>query len=231
MCELMSLLNALYRSAVGVLFLWPAVAAADPVSCPIQAPFTIGPSRVDALGNAGASHLGCFSAQGFDDIEISIGTNPVGGFPTGTLVLDFAGVVNDLPGDDFGLLTFSAFGPLGGAARVEFRLNGELQSSIDTILAPSQLFTFDLAGVSANQIRVVNIAPDPPGVDNLAAMSFMDAGVTNPIPTPATTPEPATLVLLFTGGSWAVCAEAPPFWSPRIALMTPSIRQRSRGSR
>lgn len=187
------------RIAIGLLFLWPAAATADPVRCPIPAPFTIAPSHITLTGNSGGGEgPGCFVSNAFEHLVVGIGTNPVPLPPIvpGTIGLDFAGIVHDLPGDDFAVQTFSFWGPLAGAARVEFWLNGERQSFIDTTFAPSQLFTFNLGGVSADQIRLINIAPDPLGVNDLATMSFMDARVTN---LTATTPEPASVVLLVTG--------------------------------
>jgi hypothetical protein len=187
------------RIAIGLLFLWPAAATADPVSCPIASPFTIAPSHITLTGNSGGGEgPGCFVSHGFEHLVLGIGTNPVPLPPIvpGTIQFGFAGIVHDLPGDDFAVQTFSFWGPLAGAARVEFWRDGELQSSINTTFAPNRLFTFNLSGVSADQIRLINTAPDPPGVNDLATMSFMDARVTN---LTAPTPEPASVVLLTTG--------------------------------
>ena len=115
----------------------------------------------------------------------------------GTLLLDFDGIVKDLPGDDFAVRTFNLWGPLAGVTRAEFWLNGKLQSSVEKTLGPSKLFTFDLASVSMNQVRLVNMSVDA-GVKNQATMYFMDAAVTNLTPTPAT-PEPTAILLLGTG--------------------------------
>jgi len=72
-------------------------------------------------------------------------------------------------------------------------LNRIASLTFNTVLAPGELFTFDLNGRSAKQVRITNIDPDPPGTDGLAAMSFVDAAAI------AATPEPASMLLLGTG--------------------------------
>jgi PEP-CTERM motif-containing protein len=120
-----------------------------------------------------------------------VGTN----FTPGTLTMDFAAPFSDGPGDAFAILTGSFWGPLASAARFEFLFDGLLQTAFTAALGPSQLFRFDLPGIVANRVRVTNISPDPAGVEDLAGMSFVGAGVTSQA---SATPEPGTLLLMGT---------------------------------
>ena len=84
------------------------------------------------------------------------------------------------PGNDFAILTNSqAWGPLADTALFEFLLDGVLQPPFTASLAPDQLFQFDIpgSGLVANRVVVTNTTPDPPGINNLATLTFDDAGV------------------------------------------------------
>jgi len=100
--------------------------------------------------------------------------------PEGSLIMDFATPFTDGQGDDFAILTNSSvWGPLADTALFEFFLDSVLQDSFTASLAPDQLFQFDLpgSGVVANRVVVTNTTPDPPGINDLATMTFDDAGV------------------------------------------------------
>ena len=83
-----------------------------------------------------------------------------------------------------------------GTLKLDFP-HGALQYSRVATLAPDQLFTFSLGlFASANQVWITNIAPDPPGVNNLATITLIDAAA---LPGDAPVPEPATLILIGSG--------------------------------
>ena len=169
-------------------------AAAEPVGC-IDAPFTLRPVEVTAVGNSAQAHTGCFTTWAGSDMAIFLGTEASVG--AGTLKLDFAQTFTDGPGDEFALRTGSFWGPEGGPVLLQFLLDGALQYSRVATLAPDQLFTFSLGlFASANQVWITNIAPDPPGVNNLANITLIDAAA---LPGDAPVPEPGTLILIGSG--------------------------------
>ena len=181
---------------VVTMFLLGAVGA---FGSPLPLPFNTEPFDVSAVGNSGADFLGFFRQHGGpEQLEISIGTNP----PAGSLIMDFAVPFTDGPGNDFAILTSSrSWGPLADKASFQFFLGGNLQGSFTASLAPDQLFQFDLPGSNlvADRIVVTNITPNPvPGVNDLAGMTFDNAGVAY-IVGPSTVPEPSTIALLTLG--------------------------------
>lgn len=144
---------------------------------PLPAPFDNEPFDTDGTGNSASNLFGFFRQDGGpQQFRYFLGTNLI----PGSLIMDFAVPFTDGPGNDFAILTNSqAWGPLADQALFEFFLDGNLQASFVASLAPDQLFQFDLpgTGVVANRVVVTNITPDPPGIDNLATMTFDNAGV------------------------------------------------------
>ena len=169
-------------------------AGAEPIGC-LGAPFTLRPVMVSAVGNSAfADNGGCLSNAMFDDLSSYLGTDATVG--PGTLKLTFASPFTDQPGDEFAVRT-GAFGPQGGPALLQFLLNGALQYSTVATLVPNSVLTFGLnAFGAANEVWITNLAPDPPGVDDLATISFIAAAA---VPAVAPTPEPGTLLLLGSG--------------------------------
>ncbi len=113
-----------------------------------------------------------------------IGTNTT---PPGSLILKFNTSFTDGAGNDFAILTGGeSWGSLADQAEFKFYMSGTFVDSFIASLAPSTLFEFDLPGSSlvANQIIITNITPDPPGINGLATMEFLDAGIAYPIPAP-----------------------------------------------
>jgi hypothetical protein len=145
----------------------------------LDPPFNIEPFDTDLSGNAAGNLEGSFRVDGGpQQFRYFLGTEPSVG--PGRLILDFAVPFTDGPGDDFAILTNSqAWGPLAESALFEFLLNGSLVTSFAASLTPDQLFQFDLPGndVVANRVIVTNITPDPPGFNDLATMTFDNAGV------------------------------------------------------
>lgn len=143
----------------------------------LPAPFDTAPFDTDATGNSAANLFGFFRQDGGpQQFRYFIGTN----ITSGSLIMDFAVPFTDGPGNDFAILTNSqSWGPLANQALFEFFFAGELQASFIASLAPDQLFQFDLpgSGVVADRVVVTNITPDPPGIDDLATMTFDNAGV------------------------------------------------------
>lgn len=188
------------RKCVPLLILFVAIvgprhASADPVGCSIGPPFTQAPVLATAVGNSAQAHTGCFTTWAGSDMAVFLGTDAFVG--PGTLKLDFAETFTDGPGDEFALRTGTFWGPEGGPALLQFLLNGVLQYSRVTTLAPDGLFTFSLGPfASANQVWITNIAPDPPGVNNLTTITLIDAAA---VAGDAPVPEPGTLLLLGSG--------------------------------
>ncbi len=147
------------------------------IEASLPAPFDTEPFDTEATGNSAANLFGFFRQDGGpEQFRYFLGTN----FTPGSLIMDFAVPFTDGPGNDFAILTNSqAWGPLADTALFEFFLNGDLQASFVASLTPDQLFEFDLpgSGVVADRVVVTNITPDPPGIDNLATMTFDNAGV------------------------------------------------------
>lgn len=184
-------LGAARRAVVVTILLLGAAETAFADSVP--PPFLTRPFDIDPLGNSAMNSLGSFRQDGGPpQFRVFLGTDLI----PGSLTMYFALPFTDGPGNDFAILTSSqAWGPLAGAALFEFYLGDDLQASFTAQLAPDQLFLFELPGTGlvVNRVVVTNIAPDPPGINNLAAMAFDDAGAAYPIP------EPSPLVLLSSG--------------------------------
>ena len=87
-------------------------------------------------------------------------------------VTDFEGLVKDVQADE---------------ARFELFLAGDLQGAFTAALTEDELLQFDLPGegLVADRVVVTNITPDPPGVNDLATMTFDDAGVAYVVAPPA----------------------------------------------
>lgn len=165
------------------------------VATPLPSPYLITPVDTDGFGASARNDLGSFRDRGDpEQYRFFIGTDVrPGGF-----TMDFSSPFTDGAGADFAILTNSqSWGALAGSALFEFILNGVVQTSFIAQLAPDLLFEFDLpgTGVVANRIRVTNISQDPPGINNLAVMTFDNAGVVyaNPVP------EASTLAMLSIG--------------------------------
>lgn len=140
-------------------------------------PFDTAPFDTNAVGNAAANLLGSFQKDGSaEQFRYFLGTNNT----PGSLIMDFTVPFTDGSGNDFAILTHSqAWGPLADTALFEFFLDGNLQTSFIASLTPDQLFEFDLPGngLVADRVVVTNITPDPDGINDLATMTFDDAGV------------------------------------------------------
>ena len=158
-------------------------------------PFDTEPFNTDTTGNAGSNFEGSFRRLGGPpQFRYFLGTEPLPAGP-GRLILTFS-LFTDGPGNDFAILTNGqSWGPLADKALFEFFLGDTLQTSFAAALAPDRLFEFELPGddVVANRVVVTNITPDPPGVNNLAGMTFDAAGVSHPVT------EPSTFLLLLIG--------------------------------
>lgn len=153
---------------------------------PLPPPFDTEPFDTHAVGNAGANLLGFFRQDGGpQQFRYFLGTN----ITPGSLTMDFAVPFTDGPGNDFAILTSSqSWGPLADRALFEFFLGGNLQASFIASLTPGQLFQFDLpgSGLVADRVVVTNITPAPPGINDLATMTFDNAGVAYVVAKPVT---------------------------------------------
>jgi hypothetical protein len=155
------------------------------LAAPLPPPFDTAPVDTNIVGNTAFNMLGAFRrASGQDNVRYFLGTedNP------GTLIMDFLAPFGNGPGNDFAILTNStSWGPLADTARFEFFLGGVTQGSFTASLGPDILFQFDLPGsdVVADRIVVTNITPDPPGINNLAGMTFDNTGVAYVVPEPS----------------------------------------------
>ncbi len=184
-------LSVLRRAVVLATLLLGAAGTAFADSVP--PPFLTRPFDIDTFGNSALNYLGSFRQDGGPpQFRVFLGTDLI----PGSLIMYFALPFTDGPGNDFAILTNSqSWGPLAGTALFEFYFGNDLQASFTAQLGPDQLFQFELPGTGlvVNHVVVTNITPDPPGINNLACMTFDDAGAAYPIP------EPSSLVLLATG--------------------------------
>ncbi len=141
-------------------------------------PFDTPPFTTDTLGNSASRDSGGFlprPSQGYTQLIVWLGTNRT----PGSLILDFAVPFTDGPGDDFAIRTSSEWGELADTARFDFYLAGALVGSSTAQLKPAVIQAFDLPGVGivADRIVITNTTPDPPGINSLADMAFVAAGV------------------------------------------------------
>lgn len=175
-----------FMNCIGVVMILLLGMAGGAFGAPLPPPFDTEPFDTHALGGSAANLLGSFRQHGGpEQFRYFLGTDVT----AGSLIMDFAVPFTDGPGNDFAILTNSQnWGPLADAARFEFFLGGNPQASFTASLAPDQLFQFDLPGSSlvADRIVVTNITPDPPGINNLATMTFDNAGVAYVVPEPST---------------------------------------------
>jgi hypothetical protein len=152
------------------------VAVSTTFANPLPPPFDTEPFDTDVEGNSASNESGFFRKDGGpEQFRYFLGT----GVTSGSLIMDFTVPFTDGPGNDFAILTnSSSWGSLADKALFEFFLQGNLQASFVESLTPDHLFEFDLpgSGLIADRVRVTNITPDPGG-NNLATMTFDDAGV------------------------------------------------------
>jgi hypothetical protein len=143
---------------------------------PLPAPFDTEPFDTETTGNSAANLFGFFRQDGGpEQFRYFLGTN----ITPGSLTMDFAVPFTDGPGNDFAILTNSqSWGPLADTALFEFFFHGNLQASFVASLSPDQLFQFELPGTGlvVDRVVVTNITPDPPGFEDLAGMTFDNAG-------------------------------------------------------
>ena len=165
------------------------------LGAPLQPPFDTQPFNTDGLGNSAANLQGAFRKNGGpEQFRYFIGTN----ITAGSLILDFSMPFTDGPGNDFAILTNSqSWGPLADTALFEFFLGGNFQASFTASLVPDQLLQFDLpgSGIVADRIVLTNTTPDPAGINDLATMTFDNAGVAYGV-TQQAVPEPNPLNIL-----------------------------------
>ncbi len=153
----------------------------------LTAPYDTPPSDTDTTGNsAGRNSGGYFPkiSQGFYNMVYWIGTDTT---PPGSLILNFNTSFTDGVGNDFAILTGGeSWGSLADQAEFKFYRGVTFVDSFIASLGPSTLFEFDLPGSSmvANRIIITNITQDPSGINDLATMEFLDAGIAYLIPAP-----------------------------------------------
>jgi hypothetical protein len=164
-----------------VFFAGPAIGA-------LSSPFDIPPYDTDSSGNSARRNSGGFLPdfdEGYNNLVYCIGTDTT---PPGTLILKFNTFFTDGVGNDFAILTGGeSWGTLADQAEFKFYRGGTFLDSFSASLAPNTQFEFDLpgSGMIANRITITNITQDPPGINSLASMEFLDAGVAYPVPIPA----------------------------------------------
>jgi len=150
-------------------------------------PFDTPPYDTDSKGSSARRNSGGFLPdvdKGYTNLVYWIGTDST---PPGSLILDFRLPFIDGAGNDFAILTGGeSWGSLADQAEFKFYLAGTFIDSFSASLGPSAQFAFDLpsSGMVADRIIITNITPDPPGINNLASMEFLDAGVAYAIPAP-----------------------------------------------
>lgn len=185
-------MNQMFKRSIAIVTILGAFVG-NAMGASLPAPFSTSPIDTDAFGNSAANLSGSFRVDGGpEQFRYFIGTNS----GPGSLGMDFTTPFTDGLGNDFAVLTNSqAWGPLADTALFQFFLAGALQTSFTAHLAPDQLFEFDLPGegIVADQVLITNITPDPPGINDLATMTFDNAGISY------TVPIPAPIWLLFSG--------------------------------
>ena len=137
------------------------------------------PGDVVATGNSASNLNGRFQMRGSQPVyQIFLGTEQSGG--VGALVLNFDRPFEDGPGGDFALVTGTeSWGPQATKVLVQFFLGEKLQTSMIRHMWADAVFAFEmpLGAMVANRVVITNISPDPPGINDEATMSFVDAGV------------------------------------------------------
>jgi hypothetical protein len=170
-----------------VLTLLLSMVVGGVIAAPLPPPFDTEPFHTNGQGNSAANLFGSFRQDdGPGQLRWFIGTN----ITPGGLIMDFPRFT-DGPGKDFAILTNSqSWGPLADRAQFEFFLDNKLQASLTASLAPDRLFQFELpgSGLVGDRIVVKNITLDPPGINDLATMTFDNAGIAHAVPIPSTLP-------------------------------------------
>lgn len=154
--------------------------ASDAATLPTR--FTQQPSNTNAFGNSAANEQGQFRRDTpVKRLQYFLGTEASAG--PGALFLYFDRPFRDGPGADFAIVTGQDWGALATTALVQFFLGDRFQGSIVVPLAPDQVFRIELPGTAgiADRVVITNLSPDPPGVNDDATMSFVDAGVSHTI--------------------------------------------------
>ena len=152
----------------------PSKASGDP-----YAPYIIEPNNTDSLGNSASRNSGGYFDRpdfGYFNLVYWLGTND----EPGRLILFFDSPFGDGPQEDFAIVTGQeVWGTLADTARFEFYLDDVFKGSFEASLSANQIFTFDLPGnnVTVNRVEIINSTPDPPGINDLAAMEFIYAGI------------------------------------------------------
>jgi hypothetical protein len=176
-----------FMNYLGVVLILLLGTSGGAFGAPLPPPYGTEPFDTDLNGNSAANFFGSFRQDGGPgQFRYFLGTND---FP-GSLIMDFAVCFKDGPGNDFALLTNgSAWGPLADKALFQFFWHGNFQASFIASLSPDRLCEFDLPmgdSLVANRIVVTNITSDPPGLNDLACMTFDNAGVAYVTPVPST---------------------------------------------